>query len=558
KMSKRNVSNIENVPAPAGPSAKAPRIASGGNSMSEYERARLQRINENQALLGNLNIALPRFKPTPAPVKLRVRPLPTTTSSTSNVGIDEEYQPPSAKQPRRASVRRAPKRRSARIAAADRIKRASTNSLDGDVLLPPSPKRRSRRIGAMAPNSAALGETASTSDSADEAESESDDEPERGRLDLASELADLLAQVKPFSSDNDEEDKNKAKNKTHANGFTTNNMRFLCSMRPLQKRIFSLALRDDGTAQQPLLGAAGDTKGTIGLFALTNNNESDAVLTGRLHTDRVTELVFGPGDASHLLFTASYDGLVRFVDLNACIGDEISDELRNERFGATALACLPAGGVAQVGEGLAVGGEDGLLRILDRRTGKFSELTANCCRRVVKCIDPHPGPGRGHLCLTACLDGSVNLWDLRSTKEPLGDFSQGRSADSAYWSPTGDMRFLTTSLNDTVRVYDADSGDGEPLLSISHDNFTTRYLSNFRAIWCPSGAAGDSGPIAIGSMYKQQRRIEIYSPESGRLIDCVWDENLTTVTSLVRWQKSRGILCGGNSSGKVFVFGQAA
>uniref|UniRef100_A0A1I8I6M9 WD_REPEATS_REGION domain-containing protein n=2 Tax=Macrostomum lignano TaxID=282301 RepID=A0A1I8I6M9_9PLAT len=278
-MSKRNVSNIENVPAPAGPSAKAPRIASGGNSMSEYERARLQRINENQALLGNLNIALPRFKPTPAPVKLRVRPLPTTTSSTSNVGIDEEYQPPSAKQPRRASVRRAPKRRSARIAAADRIKRASTNSLDGDVLLPPSPKRRSRRIGAMAPNSAALGETASTSDSADEAESESDDEPERGRLDLASELADLLAQVKPFSSDNDEEDKNKAKNKTHANGFTTNNMRFLCSMRPLQKRIFSLALRDDGTAQQPLLGAAGDTKGTIGLFALTNNNESDAVLT---------------------------------------------------------------------------------------------------------------------------------------------------------------------------------------------------------------------------------------------------------------------------------------
>ncbi|KAK2154158.1 hypothetical protein LSH36_275g04008, partial [Paralvinella palmiformis] len=98
----------------------------------------------------------------------------------------------------------------------------------------------------------------------------------------------------------------------------------------------------------------------------------------------------------------------------------------------------------------------------------------------------------------------------------------------------------------TCRV---DYNPGGHKLYYRHNNYTGRWLSNFKAIWHPRR----EDLFIVGSM-SRPRQIEMYS-STGKLVKCFQDvDNLNSVCSLNAFHPNRDVLVGGNSSGRMFVF----
>ncbi|GFR49809.1 hypothetical protein Agub_g11749 [Astrephomene gubernaculifera] len=155
------------------------------------------------------------------------------------------------------------------------------------------------------------------------------------------------------------------------------------------------------------------------------------------------------------------------------------------------------------------------------------------CDRKINSL--HLEPCREHLLASSCSDGSVCVWDVRrlgSTAaaaragrgggsrgdqqrlggghrglKPLSELRHGKSCHAAYWAGDGSMRLLSTSYDDTLRVWaDTSSaatsaaaggagGHMQQVLSIPHNNQTGRWITPFRAVW---GSSYDA--ILVGNM----------------------------------------------------------
>ncbi len=78
--------------------------------------------------------------------------------------------------------------------------------------------------------------------------------------------------------------------------------------------------------------------------------------------------------------------------------------------------------------------------------------------------------------------------------------SHGKSATSAFWSPSGNA-LLSTSMDNLIRVWrkaeGSDSWDWANPLRIRHNNQTGRWVTSFRAVWMAEDA------FVIGSMERR-------------------------------------------------------
>lgn len=99
----------------------------------------------------------------------------------------------------------------------------------------------------------------------------------------------------------------------------------------------------------------------------------------------------------------------------------------------------------------------------------------------------------------ALSDTSVSVWDVRKLSEaakglkPLCAVSHDKSCQAAFFCPDGSRRLLTTSWDNTLRVWSnvgkKGAADLEEAVSIEHDNNTGRWVIPFRASWAPTGDA---------------------------------------------------------------------
>ena len=91
-------------------------------------------------------------------------------------------------------------------------------------------------------------------------------------------------------------------------------------------------------------------------------------------------------------------------------------------------------------------------------------------------------PAEEILVATSSSDASVKIWDTRKwgDKVPLHTLPQNKSCHTAYWSSDGSKRLLTTSYDDTVRVWGPSGSRMEVKTCIKHDNQTGTIM------YCPT------------------------------------------------------------------------
>lgn len=79
---------------------------------------------------------------------------------------------------------------------------------------------------------------------------------------------------------------------------------------------------------------------------------------------------------------------------------------------------------------------------------------------------------------------------------------------------------------------------------------TGRWLTQLSAVWDPK----QEDCFVVGSMARQ-RCVQVFH-QSGQLLHCFTDDNLTTVQSVVAFHPTRNALLGGNSTGRLHVFAE--
>jgi WD40 repeat protein len=194
------------------------------------------------------------------------------------------------------------------------------------------------------------------------------------------------------------------------------------------------------------------------------------------HSRPVSTLVFSKVDHS-TLYTSSYDGSVRAMDLEKQVFSEVFVDA-DER-SQTAMCAS--------GRTLYTGNSAGGVTVLDTRTAnkKAKPTVLHDKKKKVGTVDICPA--NAHLLLTCSNDMTVGLFDARKLKDALARGAHTKSVNSAYWSSSG-SRVLSTCKDNLLRVWgghtaeeDPSSWDWKSPLKIKHNNQTGRWVTPFRA-----------------------------------------------------------------------------
>lgn len=290
---------------------------------------------------------------------------------------------------------------------------------------------------------------------------------------------------------------------------------------------------------------AGDKLGNFGYFKM-GEGES-LVQSYSPHTSGLMCLKVNKNQPQRV-FSASYDDTVRCLDVERGIFDEVYRSLDEN-----GVLCLDWG----LHNSLIVGHSDGAVSLVDPRTRETSSCTLHS--RKVRTVNVHPV--HEWCFLTGSTDGTAKLWDVRNLKETrskkaaeaIATMAHHRSCSAAFFSPLTGNQILTTSFDDTLKVFDSSELTSEVKLKVSlkHNNMTGRWLTPFKAVWMP----GCEDLFLVGSM-EYPRRVEVFS-SAGTLQHTLKGDSLTSICSLVDVHPDRFVVAGGNSSGRVHVFVEA-
>ncbi|KAL6748385.1 WD40-repeat-containing domain protein [Haematococcus lacustris] len=245
-------------------------------------------------------------------------------------------------------------------------------------------------------------------------------------------------------------------------------------------------------AADRLLLAAGEKSGQVALWKVDDTplpggpEGFDGVLTfTHVHRKYISGLKWlgrgGSGAAAAHLVTASYDGSVRLLDVEQGMFTDLTVSLPSD-MSISALEVEEAGFVAYVGD------SEGSIQVVDTRAAAAKLPQGLNLNNPILCPPappppPPPSPARPvtrrintlslepgcqQLLAAACSSGSVAVWDVRRLHqagqgtgaggsagrgEPLSLVQHPNSCQSAYWAPDGSKRLLSTSFDNTLRVW---------------------------------------------------------------------------------------------------------
>ncbi|XP_076814725.1 WD repeat-containing protein 76-like [Clavelina lepadiformis] len=306
----------------------------------------------------------------------------------------------------------------------------------------------------------------------------------------------------------------------------------------VDNRIFSLTFNP---RNDMLILAAGSKSGKVGIWDLNNADANDGLYSWSVHTRPVSNLLFATA-SPHLLYSCSFDGVLRSLDLQHQTFQKAlmsSSSMSLSSFDFQDIGC----------DVIIVGCYRGEVVICDRRLQSKID-THQAHDRVVKCISVHPR--HRNYFATSSNDCKVKIFDFRKLAREVKCLNEAqKTVDSAYFSPLSGDKLLTTSLDDKIRIYDSSNiMDTHMVASVNHNNYTGRWLSNFRAIWHPR----QEDIVVVGSMNRPVRQIDIFNGKL-KYMHSLQDENLHSICSLTCVHPTYDVLAGGNSSGKVYTFG---
>ncbi|XP_067827384.1 WD repeat-containing protein 76-like [Heptranchias perlo] len=306
-------------------------------------------------------------------------------------------------------------------------------------------------------------------------------------------------------------------------------------------RICSLALHP---SQDRFLVAAGSAFGYVGLWDLSSKTEL-AVHQFKPHCGTVNCLYFSPSNSAELL-SISNDGSIRCGN----VATAVFDEVYTSNSGNTSSFDF----LAEDGSTLMVSHWDGDVSVVDRRTPSTSgELAAYLGINYLRTVSVHPVHRQYFVTAGA---RCVTIYDVRNLKASskkavahMGEHTKNVSA--AYFSPVTGNRVVTTCSDDRIRVFDTSAIIPKiPIVSsITHNNYTGRWLTKFRAVWDPK----QEDCFVVGSMARP-RQIEVFHGAGSKVHEFRDAEWLGSVCSINVIHPTRNVLVGGNSSGRLHVF----
>ncbi|CAG8615700.1 6242_t:CDS:1 [Acaulospora morrowiae] len=318
------------------------------------------------------------------------------------------------------------------------------------------------------------------------------------------------------------------------------------SVKVTPERIHCVAVHP---AKDKILVAAGDKVGSLGFWdvkdkiELEDGNYGPRTYMFKAHTKSLLTIKYSPID-SNQLFTCSYDGSIRYLDLNQA--KFLEAFAPDDQYPLSCMDLHPNSKIIYFSTNHGTFG----IKDLRESTKTFREYTLHYKKIGCVSINPH----QHELLVTSSLDRSIQLWDLRNLKvnenTSIQKFTFDNSATSCYWSPKGDQ-IVSTCYDDTVRVFKFDAEKNlNSSLVIPHDNKTGRWITAFRATWHPNS---DVHPhFIIGNM---RRSVDVFSSINGELIWNVRDEErLTAIPAVNAFHPRLNFIISGNASGRMVAW----
>ncbi|KAF9944434.1 hypothetical protein BGZ70_004648 [Mortierella alpina] len=325
-----------------------------------------------------------------------------------------------------------------------------------------------------------------------------------------------------------------------------------------QGRIYCMAIHEN---KDKILVCGGDIDGNLGFWdldeTLDENYEPDYdeepnIYSYKAHTRTLSSMQYSPTDPTKL-FTSSYDGSIRYLDLGKqqFIESYVVSPDASDHLGSVSLTSS--------GQQLWFADDEGGVTLKDVRTPKdemvFRKLLHD---KKVGCVNVNPA--YDNLIVTSSLDRTMKIWDIRTfgkvqEDEPiqhLAEFPHGLSVTSAMWSPDG-ASIASTSYDDNVRIFNnfkpslPDLSEIPDPVRIRHNNNSGRWVTMLRAVW-----SFQFNWFSIGNMNKS---VDIFSRGTGDLMANLRDpQNLTTVPAVNAWHPNRVLLASGMANGKMVIW----
>ncbi|KRZ57150.1 WD repeat-containing protein 76 [Trichinella nativa] len=309
------------------------------------------------------------------------------------------------------------------------------------------------------------------------------------------------------------------------------NLSYRERLKLVRSRIYSLCIHPSNCR---ILVTAGDKTGRIGFADLTDHiaDVSEApTWQFAPHSAPVNCIRFAPDPTK--LFSCSYDGSARYLDLEAGVFEEIfvDDE-----------ACKGFDFLSN--NELLITLHDGTVFKIDIR--ETTENKKPCVSNAGRLRTVSIHPLEKNYFVIASLLGLATIWDLRKLKNPVSELKHKGGVNSAYFSPLTGNKVLTAAASNTIEVWDTKKmTKTKKLKSIPHNNFVGRWVTNFRPVWHPTVES-----VCFSGSTNSIRHIEVFD-ENLRAVKLL---GVTTMCSIIDCHPERAILCGGNSSGYVSVF----
>ena len=264
------------------------------------------------------------------------------------------------------------------------------------------------------------------------------------------------------------------------------------------------------------------------------------------------------------LFTSSYDGTIRYFDIDR---ETIALAFEEPEDYSEGIAISDVAYLDHVPNVLLMGRSDGKMALADIRTNasllknKYEWCTPSAIHAArIQSIQYHPTNENMIITTGAKMTGSICMHDLRKRStsgiwKPVLTLSHHtKSINASYCSPDG-KSLVSVSQDNTIRMYTdfvtATDAKDVKTSKIYHDNHTGRWLSTFRPTFDPKHAHF----FVLGSM-DRPRRVELFNCNNNEL-QCIAniqsDPYLGSVCSRNCFHPSLNIILGGNSSGRLHV-----
>ncbi|CAL8373568.1 unnamed protein product [Arctogadus glacialis] len=295
----------------------------------------------------------------------------------------------------------------------------------------------------------------------------------------------------------------------------------------------------------PTTLAVGSKGGDIMLWNFDGLNKV-TFIQGKGAGDFIGGMKFCPTDLSKV-YTASGDGTLSLRSFERCTSTVLSttQDCSHDYHDVCYWYCCVDVSVSR--QMLVTGDNVGQLSLLSLEGQKiFSDKL-----HKAKVTHAEFNPRCDWLMVTASVDHTVKLWDLRNIKDKksfLHEMPHDRAVNSAYFNPSDCSKLLTTDQRDQIRVF-CSSDWSRPQHVIQHPHRQFQHLTPIKATWHPVYDL-----IVVGRYPNDKvcpgdvRSVDVYDANTAELVCQMQDPSASGIIPVNKFNPRGDVIASGMGS----------